>query len=201
MSVRNPQTKYQKDCYLTDELFERVNDTTPDWLDIKRVENIPVFVVGQERPGGRHFPILKDSIWLGEGRTVTHSYLMERSEYDGPVVWHCPKTTMNTHMLHGDIFLVNAKVILNLDFVNANSEMTRREKNFVWLYDQPLKGKEGKSFRPSLKCWMWVGREQFWEDQTTLRMATKKTEAGHEYFEWLNFEQFEIPDFLKRPSF
>lgn len=201
MPVSNTQTKYQKDCYLTDELFERQNDTTPDWLEIKRFENIPIFVFGQERAGGRFHSILKDSIWLGEGRTVTHSYLMERTEYDGPVVWHCKHTSVNSHSVHGDVYLVPPKVVLNLDFVNANNEMSRREKNFVWLYDQPLKSKDGKGFRPSLKCWMWLGQEKFWEDQTTLRMATKENPAGQKYFEWLNVDQFEIPEFLKKPAF
>lgn len=192
--------QYNKDCYLTDELYDRRNHETPDFLDLKRQTNIPVFLYGPEKIGGKLNRFIQSdtkAVFLGEGRTATQSYVMERAEWDGPVVFNT--VAQNSFRVYGEVYLVSPKTILNLDKLNANNEMTRREKKFVWLMEQGVKGKP--KLHPALKCWMYCGREDYWEDQTTQRMGTIKGFNGETAYEWKTDDQFEIPDFLQRSAY
>lgn len=189
--------QYDKDCYLTDELFDRRNPETPDYLDFKNLRNIPIFVYGSEMTGGKLHRFLQndiEAIFLGDGRTATASYVMEKAEWDGPVVFNT--VAQNSFRVYGEVYLVSPKTILNLDKLNANNEIMRREKRFIWLMEQGIKGKA--NLHPALKCWMYTGIENYWEDQTTHRMETKKGYAGESAYEWKTDFQFEIPEFLKR---
>lgn len=191
---------YPKDCYLTDELFERRNRETPDYLDLKRLTNIPVFVYGPEKSGGKLHKYLnrKGSIFLGDAKTATTNYVMEKADWDGPVVFGTTIQSVLTRRIWGEAWLVPPEVILNLDKLNGNHELTKREQRFVWLQEQGMEGKP--NIRPALKCWMYLAETSYWEDQQTVKMGTSK--AGTEdVYDWKTDIQFEIPDFLRRKTY
>lgn len=191
---------YPKDCYLSDELLERRNAETPDFLELKRLTNIPVFLYGPEKSGGKLHKFVKhrDSIFLGDAKTATSNYVMERADWDGPVVFGTPLNSIEAKRIWGEVWLVPPEVILNLDRLNGNNELTKRDKRFVWLQEQGLDGKP--NLRPALKCWMYLAETKYWEDQQTVKMAS--TKAGlEEVYEWKTDVQFEIPAFLTRRAY
>src|SRR5690606_39436493 len=72
---------YPKDCYLSDELLERRNAETPDFLELKRLTNIPVFLYGPEKSGGKLHKFVKhrNSIFLGD-RSEEHTSELQSRE-------------------------------------------------------------------------------------------------------------------------
>jgi len=188
-------TAYQKDCYLTDELFERENETSPDFLDFKNLQNIPVFVYDDCMVGYKNHKLLKDSVYLGESWTSTQSFVMERSDIDSPVVFHYNGPGVSTKRVYGEVFLLTPKQLLSLDFHMANNELYKREKRFVCLLEQKIK--DNVRMKPSLKCWMYLGNPDFWEDRQTVRMSPKETNNQSVWMWTRSTFEDEIPNFLK----
>lgn len=198
MAHFNPRfpNQYHKDCYLTDELFTRRNSESPDFLELKAFENIPIFVYGPEMTGGKLNKFVTSdpsTIFLGEAKSCTESYVMEKADWDGPVLFKSG-AVQNSRRVYGEVYLVSPRVILNLDKLNANQEVTKREKFYFWLMEQTVKDKP--NLHPALKCWVYLADWDYWETQQTVSMETKKS-GKEEYYEWTNDEQFEIPAFLK----
>lgn len=187
---------YPKDCYLSNELLDRRNPETPDYLELKCLSNIPVFVYGPEKCGGKLNKYINrtGNVFLGEAKTATNNYVMEKAEWDGPVVYGTAINLVNSRRIYGEVYLVDALTILNLDKLNGNQEITKREKRFVWLQEQGMEGKP--NVRPALKCWVYIAADEYWEDQRTVEMGYTKY-GNEEVFDWKTDIQFEIPDFLK----
>ncbi len=187
---------WKKDSYLTEDLLQRKNDCSPDFLEWKNTENIPVFVYGNERLGKKHQDVLRPHTYMGEGVTVMQHYLMERTEYDGPIVFSAKKVNVNTHGVMGDVFFIPAITLLELDYQMANNEMTVRTHAWVTLLEQT----QSKA-RPCVRCWMYIAKPEFWEDQATFAMPLSEmaTEKGrHKVFDWNTKEIDFIPEFLKK---
>lgn len=187
--------KVYKDCDLTDQLLERRNETTPDWLDIKLLDNIPVFVYGTLMTGESRSGFLKDSIFLGEAYTATQGYVMEKAPQGFPVVFSVGVENPKSARIYGEVYLVKPGVILNLDMIEANGFLYQRRKKFVYLLEQEIK--PGIKLKPSLKCWLYHGLSEAWEDQPSYPMKTSKVNDKEAYM-WSSSFEDEIPNFLRQ---
>ena len=168
-------SKAYKECHVTDELLKRRDGYTPDFLDLKMKEYIPVFTYGTLKVGQRLFGTLSDQIYLGEGYTATQNYLMENSEMDFPVAFDAKVLNPKSASLFGDAFLVKPDVLLELDRIECNGEMYRREERWIYLLDQKI---GTTRFRPSMRCWVYLGVPDFWRHYTTIPLAVKKIGNG-----------------------
>jgi gamma-glutamylcyclotransferase (GGCT)/AIG2-like uncharacterized protein YtfP len=172
-----------KDCDLTDQLLERRNSYTPDFLDRKLEKHIPVFVYGTLKSGFDNHKFLDGSQALGEAYTTTTSYVMEKCDSGAfPVVYALKSAHPTGQRIYGEVYLVSARHLLNVDVLEKNGQMYQRELRFVHLLEQSFKTKNG-SMRPSLKCWIYLGLESFWVHHDTKGMKSKEIENMRVY-EW-----------------
>lgn len=177
-------SKAYKECFVTDELERRRNSFTPDFLDLKLQEYIPVFVYGTLKIGQKRFDILQDQVYLGEAYTATQNYLMENSEMDFPIAFDAKVVNPKSASLFGEVFLVKPEIMLELDRIESNGEMYERKERWLYLLDQKV---SHTRFRPSLKCWVYLGKDSFWRNYTTSLMIPRKFNSGSKprmIYEW-----------------
>lgn len=165
---------YSKDCDVTDQLLKRRNEYTPDFLDLKLKDYQLVFVYGTLKTGQKRNSIFKNASFLGEAYTATTSYIMENSEMDFPVAYHAPISTASASLL-GEIYAVHPMTMLTLDKIESNGEMYERKESWFYLLDQTVKNTK---FRPSVKAWVYLGKEDFWESYPTTRVSPTKIALG-----------------------
>lgn len=174
-----------KNCDLTDQLFERKNRWTPDYLKLKLEKYIPVFVYGTLKAGMPRHGVLEETVALGDGYTSTAGYQMVKSTRgDFPVVLGQNTVGVLGQRILGEVYLVSPKHMLNLDKIEDNNTMYKREARYVYLLDQTMKTANGV-IRPSIKCWIYLGVHDFWKNQDTETMKSKEVDGGKmRVYEW-----------------
>lgn len=176
MSVRR-----DKDSYLTNELLQRKNDTTPDFLKMKlRGDFLPVFVYGTLKSGGRLASALDGSAFLGEAGTVTSTYKMMISSGNFPVV---RPVTKGGGQIMGEVYMCHPRTILRLDEIEANGTMYDRQERHVWLYDQSYLTDSGRRVVPSVRASMYVGNADFWKGINMPVVPVRQNSKG-DYYEF-----------------
>lgn len=178
MSAEN---RAYKDCHVTDELMTRMNNYTPDYLDLKMEKNIPIFIYDSLKTGGQMNAQVSDGTFLGDAHTMTQSYDMRvNCETNEPVAF----SSMNGHYLQGEVYIVQAYDILNLDYLFGNNHRYKREIKFIALDDQTMPLKKSSIQRPAIKCWVWIGLEDYWKDILTESRRTVDND-GKRMYNWV----------------
>lgn len=177
------QSKYQKSCDVTSELLKRRNSFTPDFLELKLKDRIPVFTYGTLRVGQKRFSTLEDQVYLGEAYSATQNYEMVNSEMDFPVALNSEFQSVKGASIFGEVFLVKPEIILELDLIESNGEMYKREERWFYLLDQQTKK---RNIRPSMKCWVYMGVRDFWKSYTTFPITPKMVTPNkpRRVYEW-----------------
>lgn len=159
------------------ELAKRDNLRTPDFLDLKLEPLSFVFVYGTLKSGGRLTDWMDDCPFLGEGTTALSSYQMRISDAgEFPVLFDTNEPAKG-HRAAGEVYVVDAKKILELDAVEANGEMFIRQQRWIWLEDQ--KGIPGKpNLKPCEKCWVYLGNPTFWQGRLVSDVEPTKYGGG-----------------------
>lgn len=172
----------QNKTYHVQELMQRAdNVNTPDFLERKLEKYIPVFVYGTLKAGGRFHDVLNKAPCFGDARSVTSGYIMKAAYNDSfPVV--LASTRGETYPIYGEIYIVNANILLELDRIEGNNEMYKREQKWFWLEDQSIKGKGGM-LRPSIKAWVYLGMPDFWTGVPVTKVSPKGKEDKR-FYEW-----------------
>jgi len=175
--------KDMKSCFLTDEALERDNRFTPDYLKLKLQKYVPLFVYGEMKVGCPAFAQIKGSIYLGEARTTTQNFYMETADDNNqPVVFETNgPTTIGRHIL-GDVFLVDPYQMLNLDYIQQNSVAYNRKERFCYLMEQTVPSKT--RFKPSLKCFIYLGDPTYWDQVETSTMKTIEIDNNQRAYNW-----------------
>lgn len=173
MSAYVSDKHYPNKSYHCTELLTRDNDFTPDYLDRKLEKYIPVFVYGTLKVGGRFHEILKDAPCFGDGYTATPTYTMKGTGNDFPVIFSHGKASPENAAVFGEVYIINARLLLELDRIEGNGEMYQREQRWIFLLDQSIKGKGGM-IRPGLKAWVYIGKPEFWEGIPLTPIKPKK---------------------------
>lgn len=167
------------------DLLKRKNETTPDYLDLKRRENYAVFVYGTLKKDGRLHRSLEGYPYLGEAHTVTPSYKMYDSGSSFPVIFGFKPDDQEAHFIHGEVYVVDEKCIAELDMIEGNGYMYDRRERHVFLEDQMVKGSDGKDFHPSIPAFFYEGRRDFW-DPADIERLRPRTVNGRTMYVWEN---------------
>lgn len=140
---------------------------TPDFGELRKHYYIPLFVYDDFKSGHLGNNVLIDRAkYLGKGRTCTSSYKMKIFEKENIPVLFGSETPHSGFAL-GEVYAIKPDVILEIDEHLCQGMCMERVQRNIFLLDQegPLRSK-GK-FRPSLKCFMYIGNKDYWEDITT----------------------------------
>ncbi len=180
------QTKYPRTCFITDELKERAK-WTPDFAALKQKKHHAVFVYGAAKAGGRCHPLLADGTPLGDAYSAQPTFVMKSLGGSHPLL--CIATPGQENLqarVYGEVYIVSAEDIMNLDYLEQNGVCMQRTDRFFWLLDQSYKTKTGKG-RPALRCWVYVARND-WAYQNQTGIVTRKENGAtamlSKYYEW-----------------
>jgi gamma-glutamylcyclotransferase (GGCT)/AIG2-like uncharacterized protein YtfP len=159
------------------ELSKRDNLRTPDFLDLKGEALQYVFVYGTLKTGGRLTGYLDDCPFLGEGTTALSSFEMKVSTPGKFPIMFDTKQPAKGHRVAGEVYVVDAKKMLELDCVERNGEMYVRQQRWIWLEDQ--KGVQGKpNLKPCERCWVYEGNPAYWQGREVTEVKPTKYAGG-----------------------
>lgn len=176
------------DPTLLEQLSYRRQKTTPDWIERKMEEYIPVFVYGTLRRGFPNHNYLMNYPSLGSGYTTIEKYEMRQTNGGGfPVVFEREpkikgrKRNPVVGKVQGEVYIVDPKGLLYLDRLEGNGRMYQRSLQWIFLQDQ-----EGKGYGlpPSVKCWIYLGVEDFWKHSGAPETCASSTKNGVKYYDW-----------------
>jgi gamma-glutamylcyclotransferase (GGCT)/AIG2-like uncharacterized protein YtfP len=181
-----PKTKREEkylenDVNLLVQLDRRITKKTPDFLQLKLQDFIPVIVYGTLKYEGLYHDILKDAPFVGVGQTVEPKFIMMETQ-SFPVVFeadmHNKDERNKKGKIRGEVYMVDAKTMLRLDELEANGSMYSRKKTWVKLMDQGMSG-----VLPSIEAWIYIGHRDFFKARYLNKV--KATHNGqHLVFDW-----------------
>lgn len=169
-------------------LKRRINWNSPDYMERRIEDHIPLLVMDNTRIGGANFSLVEQHPYLGEGITVSERFQMRESNLYDDVMFHkIPDEDyvkgMVCSSIVGDVMVVDPITLLELDRFYQNTYMFSRIQTWVWLLDQqaPFKSKS----RASLKVWCYVMNDDFWQDKKPKIDAPKtKTNKGRYVYDF-----------------
>lgn len=169
-------------------LKRRINWNSPDYMERRVEDHIPLLVMDNTRIGGANFSLVEQHPYLGEGITVSERFQMKESNLYDDVMFHkIPDEDyvkgMVCSSIVGDVMVVDPITLLELDRFYQNTYMFSRIQTWVWLLDQqaPFKNKS----RASLKVWCYVMNDEFWQDKKPKIDAPKtKTNKGRYVYDF-----------------
>lgn len=168
---------------ITDQLAFRQSCFTPDFLTLKLKSKIPVFVYDEVKCGGNAHDYVMKNETLGAAKTSTVGFDLVRVCGTRPVARRCGATDMRRlGKIRGEVFIVDALQMLELDFYYQNGYCCEREPVWVNLMDQKLPTK-GSSLSPSLRCWMWLGKKD-WTEQEAKVQYIRREDSGVNFYSY-----------------
>lgn len=174
---------------ILEQLQLRVTDRTPDFLQRKLEGYIPVFVYGSLREGFHNHGLLKGLPFLGKGHTTIEKYEMQDTGSFPVVYERSIKVKGKKHnpvvgKVMGEIYVVDPKTLLQLDRLESNGNMYERSLQWIFMSDQRFPEKKQSSLSPSLKCWMYLGKESFWRGVSGTQSCKSKSRNGVKFYDW-----------------
>lgn len=184
---------------ILEQLSLRYNSRTPDFIERKLEGVIPVFVYGSLRRGFHNHGHLKDLPYLGQAYTTIEKYEMRDAGGGSfPVVFErAPKIKGKKRnpvvgKIRGEVYAVDPKTLLRLDRLEDNGTMYTRSMQWIFLDEQRLSDKT--TIRPSIKCWMYVAEEKFWQGRCASDPIRSVMTNGVRYYDWsddIPFDDYE----------
>lgn len=167
--------------FLTTELLERDNLWTPDFLELKKLSYHVVFVYGTLKSGGRLHEYLDGCPCLGDAYIATPSLVMREAK-GFPVAFVADENDRRNHQaahVYGELYVVPAHVILELDKLEDNGNMFDRELRYVFCVDQKYSTNKGAK-NVAIKAMTYLGNKEYWDGIPLGKLAQKK--SGEKYF-------------------
>lgn len=164
---------------MMEQLGERFKNT-PDLVQLKKGPQwIPLFVYGTLKSGEKNRNFLKGARWLGEARTA--SIFQVKINFGlFPVMFSAVSARENLNSYHhvsGEVYAVNLRQLIQIDALEDNGVMFQRKENFVYLCEQKV-----GNINPSIKCWMYMGKRDFWEKhQDSMHLCQHKRMGENRY--------------------
>ena len=152
-------SQYVRTCTLTDQLAERAINT-PDFLKLKGLQYVAVFVYGTLKKGGKNHALLQDMPYLGLAESTAPCYQMKTYEGSFPIMKKLGKEfARQCDYVIGEMYAVTPQRLLILDRLEQNGFLYERTECMFWLKDQvaPVKPSHGKIYRPCIKAWAYMG--------------------------------------------
>lgn len=147
-----------------DEITER-SIYCEDYLSLQRTAPNLVFVYGTLKKGFWNHTILEDSPFLGVAKSCEPSWDITLSSPSGgfPIAWRKPVSHLTSRLM-GEVYGCDARVMANLDRLEGEGHMYKREKHWFNLLDQKVQYPDGKVAHPVVNCWIYVGVQKFWKN-------------------------------------
>lgn len=174
---------------ILEQLEKRVNEKTPDYIQRKLEGYIPVFVYGSLRQGFHNHGLLNDLPFLGKAHTTIEKYEMQDTGsfpvvYERAVKMKGKKHNPVVGKIHGEVYVVDPKTLLQLDRLESNGRMYTRSLQWIFLSDQTFPEKQRSHLSPSLKCWMYLGNEEFWRGVQNIVSCKSSVRNGVRFYDW-----------------
>jgi gamma-glutamylcyclotransferase (GGCT)/AIG2-like uncharacterized protein YtfP len=166
-------------------LLDRVSDRTPDFLELRNIHTIPVLVYGTLKMGGIFHDALRGAPYLGEATTIHDGFFMKETS-SFPVAFFLgnagDQRMKHKGKLHGEVYVVDPKMMLRLDEIEDNGRMYTRRQVMVRLVDQPSDVEVKQKF---IKAWVYCGVDRFWSSQEdSLYSVTAKSSSNGRVWDW-----------------
>lgn len=137
---------------------------TPDFHELKRHTDIPLFVYGSYKSKEpNHKYLAKHAKYLGEGRTAISGYSLKENS-DGEVVMFNEVNSQSyaKGYINGELYAVPFEVILILDqFLGNGYYFERTKKNILCLDQVGIKS----SHKPYIGAQIYMGVPSSWRDK------------------------------------
>lgn len=157
---------------MMEQLSQRFKNT-PDLIELKKgPEWIPLFVYGTLKSGEKNRHFLNGAKWLGEARTAS---IFKVSINMGlfPVAFQGGKDLHAHNHIFGEVYAVNLRQLIQIDRLEDNGGMFYRKQNYVHLFEQKV-----GNVIPSLKCWMYLGKPDFWDQHKDMMHLCHSKKMG-----------------------
>ncbi len=150
------------------ELWDR-SDVTPDLVDIRKCEYIPVFIYDNLKGSFDHAPkVFENSIYLGDAFSAAENFKMYTNAAGDAIVFPKVNHSLNKSWgkIKGCVWAVPPETLMVLDRYHENTYHYLRRKFNYFLTDQVEQvTRKGNTLRPSLSCWTYVGMYQYYFPQ------------------------------------
>lgn len=162
---------------------------SPDFSGMRLREHIPIFVYESGlRNGGEFHKLLihPKTRYLGDAYTATDNYILKSTFGDTYTVAFKDETKAPVYKrahIRGQVFVVPPKVLLDIDYIHRNGKMYQRELRNFFMRDQGIPMKS-KSVTPSLRCWMYLGILDHWEN---VPMHKKSMSQDYRTQKWMYY--------------
>jgi gamma-glutamylcyclotransferase (GGCT)/AIG2-like uncharacterized protein YtfP len=184
MNQEEAEMSYSE-THLVEDLMRRKNDNTPDFYDLKLRQNHFVFVYGTLKKGDRNAFLLDGCPYIGEGYIAVKGFNMKLNPFGHfPIIFD--SKGKDAEHIWGEVYVVDARKIAELDRLENNGAMYKRQPLWVWLEDQRVssKDKTKNNLKPAERCWVYVGNPMFWQgrdmiDYPTMRYADRTVYNYH----------------------
>lgn len=150
--------KIDPDAFMAN-LSRRRSKFTPDYFQRKMEDHIPMFVYGAMKKGGFLYDDIMDSCYyLGSG-TTSQGHWDLRTEENGyyPIMMKSFQgEDAFLGKVRGQVFVVDPLTLLQVDRMEQNGVLFKRQKIFIALHDQKYTTKDGLR-ATIIPCWTYVG--------------------------------------------
>lgn len=165
--------------------LQRRLDFTPDFPELRKYKSIPLFVYDDFKIGhlGNQM-FVERAKYLGKGRTATNRYRMKMFEKENiPVLFE--DDSQGSGFAMGEVYAIEPEVLLDIDEHVVQGICMQRITRNVFLLDQETPFRSRGNFHPSLKCYMYLGRSDYWEHMTTFPCQVYvDTQSKRRFYTW-----------------
>lgn len=179
-----------------EELSKRLTAThTPDFLEMKLRGIVPVFVYGTLRRGFHNHHYLEDLPYLGAASTTIEKYEMRDAAGGSfPVVFERKmkdgkRKNPVAGRIIGEVYAVDPRTMLSLDRLEDNGRMYHRTEQWIFLDEQKIHN--NAKFHPSIKCYMYIGNEYFWQGRAANIPCSSKIKNSQKFYDWSDTDTYE----------
>jgi gamma-glutamylcyclotransferase (GGCT)/AIG2-like uncharacterized protein YtfP len=151
-------------------------------------EYVPLFIYDNMKKGFQQDEYLKGAKFLGKGYTITNKYYMNITLGNGNAVTFTEDNpeSLKKGKIRGEVYAVRPDAIIDIDMFHQNGIMYDRELRNIVLSQQEIKSTH-KTFNPTRRCWMYLGKWEHWRIfNTSTAMMTKGPNGVGDYYDFMN---------------
>lgn len=148
-------------------LIKRFKDRSiysPDLMEFRHYEEIPVLLYGDVCKDGLHHNILDGANDYGFAHTISQNFIMKDSKFY-PVVFDVANTNVFKHKIRGELYGVSPEHLITLDIHHQNTYMYKRVKRRALFEDCKPEGSKVYRDMGYDFVYMYLGVVSYWETE------------------------------------
>lgn len=150
---------------------------TPDFAFLRLLQEIPVFVYGEEKFGGLSCDLLEGAKYYGHGYTLSARYEMRISS-GGPSVFEVPEAAAGKAYVRGEVYGVQVEHLHLLDMMYLSGFHHRRISKNIYLEEQSPDGCKKVGDKSYLDAFMYLGIHDHFKDKNMLLKTRYTNNTG-----------------------